>query len=409
MGSKAVNGSDVSWSFKEGALFSVVLVVAGFVIEAVTGSQGVTLSSWPLNVIILVLFAANIVLAAFLLRENRVIAWLGGIPLGLCLIIAIAVLSLFGGVLPQEKGAGPLWAQTLRLNNVFSSWPFALTVFFFLVNLGLSLVWKTVPFRSSNLQFILFHAGFWIALACGLVGSADLQRVLIPLYEGKSTASAYNPASKATIDLPFTLYLNDFEMEEYEPRLALYDPGKESFETGESGVPGEIVEGMVASWGGLEVEVEKYLPNAVVDNAGNPVSSDAGQGMPFAFLSGSHDGTPFSGWISTGSPFEKPAFVEVDDRLLFLVPGLPKKYRSEITIQRGEAGEGRSEALEVNRPVSIMGWKLYQFSYDEKFGKWSELSIVEGVKDPWLPVVYLGFFMILAGNTLFFWNGIRKG
>ena len=46
--------------------------------------------------------------------------------------------------------------------------------------------------------------------------------------------------------------------------------------------------------------------------------------------------------------------------------------------------------------------------YDEKSGKWSELSLVEGVRDPWLPVVYVGFFMILAGNTLFFWKGIRK-
>ena len=409
MGSKGEKRSVVSWSFREGVIFSVMLVGIGFLIEAVLGAQGVVLPSWPRNVWVLFLFSAYIVVVALVLRENSFVKWLGGIPLGLCLIIAIAVLSLFGGVLPQEAGAGPSWAQSLRLNNVFSSWPFALTVFFFLFNLGLSLVWKTVPFKSSNLQFVLFHAGFWIALACGLTGSADLQRVIIPLYEGRSTDRAYNSASKTMIDLPFSIYLNDFKMEEYEPWLALYDPKKDKVEVDESAKGSGVAEGMVVSWHGVEVTVEKFLPLAIVDDGtGVPVPAETGRGVPYALLSGNNNGEPFSGWVSTGSPFEKPVFVEVGNRLLILVNGSPKKFRSEVTIRSGKEGDGRSEALEVNKPVSIEGWTLYQMGYDEKSGKWSELSLVEGVRDPWLPVVYVGFFMILAGNTLFFWKGIRK-
>lgn len=410
MSSEGEKGSVVSsWSFREGVIFSILLVAAGFVVEAARGAQGVVLPPWPVNGIVLLVFSAYIVVVALVLRENSFFKWLGGIPLGLCLIIAIAVLSLFGGVLPQEEGAGPLWARTLRLNNVFSSWPFALTVFFFLFNLGLSLMWKTVPFRSSNLQFILFHAGFWIALACGLLGSADLQRVIIPLYEGRSTDRAYDAFSKAMIDLPFSIYLNDFRMEEYEPWLALYDPGKDQIEVDESGKRDGAAEGMMVSWQGVEVKVEKFFPFAVIDaGTGIPVPAETGRGVPYAFLSGKNDGKPFSGWVSTGSPFEKPAFVEVGDRLLILVNGSPKKFRSEVTIRSGEDGDGLSEALEVNKPVSIKGWKLYQMGYDEKSGRWSDLSLVEGVRDPWLPAVYLGFFMILAGNTLFFWKGIRK-
>lgn len=409
MSSKDAKESVGVWSFKEGSFFAIALVITGFVIEAAFGAKGVFFPSWPFNLIILLVFSGNIVLAALLMKENSFVRWLGGIPLGLCLIIAMAVLSLFGGVLRQETGAGPLWARTLRLNGVFSSWPFALTVFFFLVNLGLSLVWKTVPFRSSNLQFVLFHAGFWIALAAGLAGSADLQRVIIPLYEGRSTDRAYNSFSKSMIDLPFSLYLNDFRMEEYEPRLALYDPGKDRLEADESDKGIGVAEGMAVSWQGVDVKVEKYLPLAVVDDGtGMPVPVEAGRGVPFAFLSGTHDGEPFSGWVSTGSPFEKPAFVELGNKLLVLVNGSPKKFRSEVTIRSGEEGGGRSEALEVNKPVTVKGWTLYQMGYDEKSGKWSELSLVEGVRDPWLPVVYLGFFMILAGNTLFFWKGIRK-
>lgn len=409
MGSKGVKRSVVSWSFREGAIFAVLLVAAGFAIEAALGAQGVVLPSWPRNGTVLVLFSAYIVVVALVLRDNSFVKWLGGIPLGLCLIIALAVLSFFGGVLPQEAGAGPELVRTLRLNNVFSSWPFALTVFFFLLNLGLSLVWKTVPFKSSNLQFILFHAGFWIALACGLLGSADLQRVIIKLEEGKWNDRAYNSASKTITTLPFSLYLNDFEMQEYEPRLVVYDLRKEQFEVDKSGKSDKVAEGMELSLHGFAVKVEKFLPLAAVDEGtGVPTPTDAGRGVPFAFLSGEYDGKPFSGWVSTGSPFEKPAFIEMGGRLLVMVPGTPKKFRSEVTIRSGEEGEDRNAALEVNKPVTVKGWKLYQASYDEQAGKWSELSYVEAVKDPWLPVVYVGFFMILAGNTLFFWKGIRK-
>lgn len=409
MGSKGAKESVVSWSFKEGVIFSFLIIAAGFAIEAALGAQGVPLPSWPKNGIVLSLFAVYIVVVAVVLKESSFVKWLGGIPLGLCLIIAIAILSLFGGVLPQEAGAGPLWVRTLRLNNVFSSWPFALTVFFFLFNLGLSLVWKTVPFKSANLQFVLFHGGFWIALACGLLGSADLQRVIITLEEGKWSDRAYNSSSKTVITLPFSLYLNDFEMQEYEPRLAVYDLQKERFEVDKSGKSNKVAEGMEVSLQGFAVKVEKFLPLAAIDDGtGMPTPTDAGRGVPFAFLSGKYDGKHFSGWVSTGSPFEKQVFVEVGNRLLVMIPGTPKKFRSEVTIRSGEEGEDRNAALEVNKPVTVNGWKLYQASYDEQAGKWSELSYVEGVRDPWLPVVYLGFFMILAGNTLFFWKGIRK-
>ncbi|MEI6638107.1 MAG: cytochrome c biogenesis protein, partial [Chlorobium sp.] len=62
----------------------------------------------------------------------------------------------------------------------------------------------------------------------------------------------------------------------------------------------------------------------------------------------------------------------------------------------------------VNHPINVMGWKLYQMGYDDEAGRWSKYSLIEVIRDPWLPAVYLGFFMIMAGNVLFFWNGIKQ-
>jgi hypothetical protein len=41
-------------------------------------------------------------------------------------------------------------------------------------------------------------------------------------------------------------------------------------------------------------------------------------------------------------------------------------------------------------------------------GKWSTESYVELVKDPWLPAVYVGIFMIMAGALYLFWMGRKR-
>ena len=62
----------------------------------------------------------------------------------------------------------------------------------------------------------------------------------------------------------------------------------------------------------------------------------------------------------------------------------------------------------MNRPFAIEGWKIYQLSYNEQMGKWSNLSVFELVKDPWLPVVYIGIFMLLLGAVGMFLTASRK-
>ena len=60
------------------------------------------------------------------------------------------------------------------------------------------------------------------------------------------------------------------------------------------------------------------------------------------------------------------------------------------------------DTIRVNKPLSVRGWKIYQFSYDEARGKDSDISVFELVRDPWLPLVYLGIFMMLAGALSLF-------
>ncbi len=56
----------------------------------------------------------------------------------------------------------------------------------------------------------------------------------------------------------------------------------------------------------------------------------------------------------------------------------------------------------MNKPVEVEGWKIYQYGYDTQMGAMSQYSILELVSDPWLPLVYTGIYMMLAGAVCLF-------
>ena len=96
--------------------------------------------------------------------------------------------------------------------------------------------------------------------------------------------------------------------------------------------------------------------------------------------------------------------------------GSPRRFASDITIIRNNALSSDHSQLtpkmeatvEVNKPVEVDGWKIYQYGYDTQMGAMSQYSILELVSDPWLPLVYTGIYMMLAGAVCMFILGGRK-
>lgn len=87
--------------------------------------------------------------------------------------------------------------------------------------------------------------------------------------------------------------------------------------------------------------------------------------------------------------------------------GSPKRFASEIQIQT-QSGENIQATVDVNKPVEVDGWKIYQYGYDTQRGAMSQTSILELVSDPWLPLVYTGIYMMLAGAVCMFVFGKRR-
>ena len=87
--------------------------------------------------------------------------------------------------------------------------------------------------------------------------------------------------------------------------------------------------------------------------------------------------------------------------------GTPKRFASEVQILT-KTGKNIQATVDVNKPVEVEGWKIYQYGYDTAMGSMSNISILELVSDPWLPAVYTGIYMMLAGAVCMFVLGVRR-
>ncbi len=94
---------------------------------------------------------------------------------------------------------------------------------------------------------------------------------------------------------------------------------------------------------------------------------------------------------------EMPIAIELKEFIMETYDdGSPKRFASDIQILT-QTGKNIETTVEVNKPVEVDGWKIYQYGYDTQMGAMSQTSILELVRDPWLPLVYTGIYMMLAG------------
>ena len=109
-----------------------------------------------------------------------------------------------------------------------------------------------------------------------------------------------------------------------------------------------------------------------------------------------------------GTSYETGLSVRLDDFTMETYPnGMPKRFASDVVV-KGKSGKDITAVIEVNKPLKVDGWKMYQYGYDEEAGVESQVSILEIVKDPWLPLVYVGIFMMLAGALLMLVTGFKR-
>lgn len=392
------------WGYVESFFIGFGLIVTGFFLEVFTASNNTFTLTYPYNVV----FLAAYVLLLFVLYKwfssTQLIRWLTKVPASISSISLVTVMVMIMGIIPQVTSQNNL-INNLGLNHITSNWAFLLILFQFLTCLGLISIKRILQFKWSNFGFILNHVGLFLALISGILGTGDLQRLSINVYENKPSWIATD-AQKNEIELPFAFYLKDFLIDEYHPKLALIDNKTGSIAHNDGKNLYLVEKGETYYFNNFEVKINDFLPNAM--RFGNRYEAVNEIGSPPAAkisVKNMETNAVQTSWISSGSfryPYESFKISE-DYSVVMTIPEV-QKFSSDIDILTQE-GERISTVLEVNKPFKYKGWKIYQLSYDDKMGKWSDLSVLELVKDPWLPFVYIGIFMMIAGAFYMFWMG----
>ena len=435
------------YTLKEGTAIVAGLLVTGGLLQVTLGPLEWGLFAWPANFITLILFVFLLIVAFFLRKRSYFCLFMSTMQAAIPAIAAAAILTLIMGVTKQvAEGKRPM--DPLGLTKMLSFWPFILVYVWMTAIVGEVTINQIARFSWRRFPTLVSHVGLFLILTCGTLGSADMLRVKMYCETGQPEwrgLDAFNNVHQ----LPVAIQLEKFTIDEYPPKLMLID------KTGRP-LPQDKPENLLVDKGmksgqllDCKIDILKRIDNAVpvmlskmigkmpegmmgnirMDSLGQArnkdgyIASDA-SGSACALLvrvtrgvnaNGSSDTNLIkgqkqvvTGWITSGSYlFPYQALRLKNGRMLAMPNREPRRFASLVNIYT-QSGQNIQTEIEVNKPFTIEGWKIYQLSYNEQMGKWSNLSVFELVTDPWLPVVYIGIFMLLIGAVGMFLTASRK-
>ncbi len=389
------------WKYPESFLIAFALFLASLGIENFTGSK-VPPITWPLNIIFLVLLALVSLLLFRLSIRKPAFKWFYSVHASIAAVIFFVVPSLFMALIPQNKTTSPSF-----LYDVSSSWTYAIGVLFFLIVLGTVTVKRLSSLSRVNVGFIINHLGLWLCVATAHLGAGDIQKLNMFLEEGKTVWYGFNQKDQVH-ELDFAIKLRDFSIEEYPAKIAIVDNSTGSIiKSNHKSFMFDPSEGMNFNYGVNQFKIHKLLTSsAPVQNRFEPILA-MGATQSLQIIKSSRELID-TFWISSPSILYRQEIFPVDSNtaMVMLKPE-PRRFLSEISVYE-KTGANYDTIIEVNKPIEISNWKIYQTSYDESMGKWSTKSTFELIKDPWLPFVYIGFFMLIIGSLFMIWNGKKS-
>ena len=399
------------WGFKEGYLIGAGLLVTGWLLQITIGEIDWSLFAYPVNIIVLVLYIAGIVAMHCLRKRVYFFGWMSHYTSAVSSLLWVAGITVVMGLIRQLPSGHP--ADMLGFSRMLSAWPFVLLYIWMVTVLGLTTLRAGFPFRWKKLAFLLNHAGLFIALITATLGNADMQRLKMTTRIDNAEWLAMDEHGKL-IELPLAIELKDFTIDEYPPKLMLIDN-----ETG--GVLPEkspvhllledgVSEGSLLDW---DLFVEQSIPMAASVATEDTLKFTDFHSMGATYAAylkavNRKNQQAKEGWVSCGSFLFPYKALRLDSLTSLVMPERePQRFASEVKVYTQE-GTITESTIEVNRPMEIAGWKIYQLSYDESKGRWSDISVFELVRDPWLPVVYAGIIMMMLGAICLFVNAQKR-
>lgn len=397
------------WGYKESIAVVGGLSFVGLMLQLSIGNFNFTLLEYPVGLLAIV---GLIVLTGLMIWRHKspFFVWFSGVPMSVSVIGGVLFFALIMGLVPQHGDGHAHEHSLLGFDTVTRSWPFVLLYSLLMLNLCMVTARRLLNFKWRDYAFYLNHLGLLLLLIAAGIGAADLRRYVMHVQEEATEWRVFSDSGDM-IELPVAIHLKDFYMEEYIPKLAIID--KKTGETYPSGNPqmwqidtlntkGEIME-----W---QIEMLEYIHEAVRNSDSTYRHVPMPGSCPAVKVRVINASTGFdrTGWICGGNFAQLYMTMELNEHLnMVMTRPEPKLYRSEVIVYT-QSEKAIPASIEVNKPLKVENWFIYQYSYDSDRGKASTTSSFELVYDPWLSWVYIGLWMFIAGSVLLIWEGNKK-
>lgn len=388
--------------YKRAFLQCLLLLCVGVILQIFFGGVPVSALAYPWGVVVALVYGYLLVLGYVLARKAQWLRSLFDARASVATLTSMMLLCIIFGLVPQtHSSAGFLGA--LGFTDMSHSYPFCLMLAYFITCLGFKTIDDVCHWREQRLTTLLLHVSVFVALAASFLSSGDKLRLKVVVPVGHTVHVGYD-ADNSPVELPFTLTLDEFSLESYAPRLALYDLRGEG--VSESNLSLEDMS--CGAIDGFDIAVEHFLSDAVPSADGFVESAEEGSAPAARVAVHTPWGDVVHGWVSSGSFRFEPQSLGVTPHVaLVMLPQEPKHYLSRLTITE-QGGVATSHDVAVNSPARVGAWHIYQSGYDTERGRWSRISVLECVRDGWYGVVGGALWAILLSGCLMFLRPMSK-
>lgn len=370
--------------YKQSILRCATLLGVGTALQFLCGDIDNTVLHYPWSLVLSLNYIYLLVLLHHWLAKSIFLRWLVGRSCCVSLLSLLALMMVWMGL------------SGIPLQH---TWPFCILMFCLLTVVGLTLVDDVAHIRQRSFVRMFSHAGIFLFLAAAMFGSADMQKVKVTTQLDHPVQMGYDD-SGSLVELPFQLTLRHFTVEEYAPTVVLHSPDESLSSIGSFSLSSDTVMHKLGNW---HIRVSQYSPEAVYDSEKDSVMVMKHVGAaPMAYLQ-VFDGRSEcvgQGWVSSGSFLFHPVALALPDGfMLSMSAPMPKSFCSEVWLTDGDNERHQFDIL-VNHPAHYDTWYLYQMGYDTERGRWSDISILECVRDPWHPVKQVALWTLLLAALL---------
>lgn len=389
--------------YRYSLLIVLLLIVAGVFIEYFAGSIAKTWFSFPNNIFIAFSFITIFTILFFVFRNSKWITLFSSVPFAISITVTLGILTIALGSINIKNDHPASLLYRMGLDNITTTWYFGFIFLLLLINLWFAILKRSLILTFTNITFLLNHFGLWLTLFAGVLGQGDLMRLTMQLKKDMPEWRALDEQNNLR-ELPLAFELKKFTMDVYPNKLYIINeegnplPLKSpaSFLLEENKKQQNLLD--------YQITVHQFLPNAVLVKektwAANPMWGATN--AAYITIKNLKTGKQETQWVAAGNFQFPPQTIQLSgNQTLVMAPAEAKKFESEVVVYEKGKETHTTQKIQVNHPISVSGWKIYQTSYDEKLGRWSDVSVVELVSDPWLPLVYTGIFLLMAGSIAF--------